>query len=342
MIYQSDVSRILIVGTGSMGQRHFEIASRLFPKSEIAFFSGSGNRSNSSKTFTSKSEVEAFRPEISVIANQASLHLEMATLLLNLGSHLLIEKPISHNFDGISELIELKDKRNLKVLVGYNLRYLRSFKYFQLLLRNQSVGRVLDVRIEVGQSLDSWRPGRDYKNTASAKRISGGGVLRELSHEFDYLIEFFGFPLWVFASLGKVSELEIDVEDIAHIILGMRNEQGTEFMATMSLDFIRQDKRRSCTVIGVSGTLEWNLLTGEIVRRALYSPEPEILQAAQDSLSDTYIAEWEDLINSIDSDLESVNSLENSMSTMELISGCEKSHYLASKVKLTEVTGESA
>lgn len=289
-----------------------------------------------------KSEIYAFRPEISVVANPANLHLDMATLLLNLDSHLLIEKPISHNLDGIDELIKLRDKRNLKVLVGYNLRYLSAFNEFKSLLKNQTVGRVLDVRVEVGQALETWRPGRDYRYTASARRISGGGVLRELSHEFDYLLELFGFPLWVLASLGKVSDLEIDVEDIAHVIMGMRNEEGAEFMTTVSLDFIRKDKKRTCTVIGVDGTLEWNLLTGEIIKKTFECSDSIILYETQDSMSDTYIAEWKDLINSIELDLETINSLENSMNTIKVIMACEKSNYHSFKVELHKLAKESS
>jgi predicted dehydrogenase len=305
-----------------MGLRHFEIASKLFPSAEIAVYSESGRKSLFPRTFSTRSEVEAFRPEISVIANQASRHLELARLLANLGSHLLIEKPISTNLDGINELIELRKRDNLKMLVGYNLRYLPSFRVIQSLLKERSVGRVLDVRIEVGQSLETWRPGRDYKETASARRVDGGGV-----------------PQWVLASLGKVSDLEIDVEDIAHLILGMKNEDGTEFMAAMHLDFIRQDKIRNCTVIGTHGTLEWNLLSGRIAQNHSDSSKQQIFQPDGELISATYIAEWEDLLTAIDLNVEPTNSLENSIKIVEVILACEKSQDDESKLKMTSITG---
>ncbi|ASY11441.1 dehydrogenase [Candidatus Planktophila dulcis] len=332
-------NRILIVGTGSMGLRHFETARKLFPYADIAVYSESGRSSEFPRTLTSKSEVEVFNPEISAIANQASRHIETAIFLANLGSHLLIEKPISPDLEGISELIALQKRKNLKILVGYNLRYLPSFKIFQSLLKEETVGRVLDVRIEVGQLLETWRPGRDYRKTTSARRVDGGGVLRELSHEFDYLLEFFGFPLWVIASMGKVSDLEIDVEDIAHLILGMKNQDGAEFMATMNMDFIRRDKRRNCSVIGTDGTLEWDLLSGGILQRTSDSSELQVLQPNQENVSDTYIVEWVDLVNAIKLDVEPTNSIQNSIRTVEVIQACEKSQNQESKVQLTTITG---
>lgn len=326
--------RILIVGTGSMGQRHFEIAKRLFPEAEIVVYSDSGRNSDLTHTYSLKSEIEKFRPEISVIASQASRHLEMASFLAELGSHLLIEKPLSTNLDRIEDLMALKKLGNLKISVGYNLRFLPSFKMFQLLLKEKTIGHVLDVRIEVGQSLETWRPGRNYRETASARRIDGGGVLRELSHEIDYLIEFFGSPKWVLASLGKVSDLEIDVEDIAHVIFGMNHSDRADFMASLHLDFIRQDKSRYCRVIGSDGTLEWNLLSGRIVRKNSDFSELELLGPDQELLSDTYIMEWQDLLTAIIQDIEPTNSLQNSVRTMEVILACEKSHEHESKVEL--------
>jgi predicted dehydrogenase len=332
-------SRILIIGTGTMGFRHFEIVRKLFPEAQIAVYSESGRNSHFAHTLTTKSEIESFRPEISVVANQSSRHLDVACYLAELGSHLLIEKPLSSNLDGIDQLIAMKNRSNLKLAVGYNLRFLPSFRIFHSLLKKNTVGRIFDVRIEVGQSLETWRPERDYRETTSARRIDGGGVLRELSHEIDYLIEFFGPPKWVSASIGRVSDLEIDVEDIAHLILGMENEDGTEFMASMHLDFVRQDKTRRCTVIGSDGTLEWNLLSGRIVQKNSDFSEIEVSPPNQELVSDTYTLEWKELIAAISQDLEPTNSLQNSAKIVEVILACEKSQRSESKVRLFPLTG---
>lgn len=333
--------RILIVGTGSMGNRHFEIARKLFPRAEIAVYSESGRKAQFPRMFSSKSEIELFQPEISVIANQASHHIEFANFLVKVGSHLLIEKPISSNMEGIDETFELRKITNSKILVGYNLRYLPSFRTVQSLLKDKRVGRVLDVRIEVGQSLETWRPGRDYRETVSARKIDGGGVLRELSHELDYLIELFGFPLWVQANISKVSDLEIDVEDVAHIILGLTDENRAEFMVSLHLDFIRRDTKRKITVIGSEATLDWNLLDGCVSLKTSDSHKQEMSPPGQESMAETYTREWEDLIESINSDSEPVSSLVSSVKTLEVILAAEESQKNGSKVLLKSLTGRS-
>ena len=333
--------RILIVGTGSMGIRHFEIARKLFPGAEIAVYSESGREAQFPRMLSSKSEIESFQPEISVIANQASRHIEFANFLVKRGSHLLIEKPISSNMEGIVETFELRKITNSKILIGYNLRYLPSFRSVQSLLKEKKIGRILDVRIEVGQSLETWRPGRDYRETASARKVDGGGVLRELSHELDYLIELFGFPLWVQANISKVSDLEIDVEDVAHLVLGLTDENGAEFMVSLHLDFIRRDTKRNITVIGSEATLDWNLLDGSVRLKSSDSLQREMLPPGQESMAETYTKEWEDLIESINSDSEPFSSLVSSVKTLEIILAAEESQKNGSKVLLKSLTGTS-
>ncbi len=334
-----NISRILIVGTGSMGTLHFETAKSLIPHAEIAVYSESGRGSQFPRVLSSKKEIEAFQPEISVIANRASRHIEFSKYLAEMGSHLLIEKPVSHNLEGVHDLVNLQKLKNLKIAVGYNLRYLSSFQAVRAQLQERTFGRILDIRIEVGQSLDKWRPNRDYRGTVSARREDGGGVLRELSHEFDYFLELFGYPQWVISSLGKVSDLNIDVEDVAHLILGMKDENGLDFMATMHMDFIRQDKERSCTVIGTEGTLHWNLLDGRVVIKTSNSAHHEIQTAGRELIADTYTKEWENLIKSINLNVEMNNSLLNSIRVLEVIAACERSSIDNCKFYLVPVVG---
>lgn len=325
--------RILIVGRGSMGKRHFEISRKLFPKAEIAVYSASGDLKSFPLAFRTREEISRFLPQISVLANSTSEHLEFATFLANLNSHLLIEKPISFDLSDIEALLIAKKRNRLKILVGYNLQYLGSFKCITDLLGKEKIGRVLDVRIEVGQNLESWRPSRDYRETSSAKQSDGGGVLRELSHEINYLLELFGTPRWVIGSTAQVSDLEIDVEDIAHLILGMQGKDGSEFMANLSLDFVRQDKTRKCLIIGTQGTLEWDVLAGTIKESTGQQGQNSIFADANDSISNTYLAEWEDLIGAISGDKEPHGSLTLAINSLEVLLACEESHLTNSRIE---------
>ncbi len=332
-------SRVLIVGRGSIGRRHYNLAKSIFPDASIAVFSSSVDQDDFPLRFRTKIEISEFKPEISVIANTADLHLEFAIFLAKLNSHLLIEKPISINSAGIETLLEEIERRKLHVMVGYNLLYLPSLRLLHSLLAEQSIGDILDVRVQAGQNLQTWRPNRDYRSTASASRKKGGGVLRELSHEISYVLSLFGTPTWIFANLNRVSKLEIDVEDVAHILFGFKDDAGRDFSARIDLDFVRQDRVRSCTVIGTEGTLEWNGLTGE-VHKNVGSEKLEIIGLGpRDSDIDSYRLEWEDFLDSISAESGVDDVLQNAILTIRIIEACEESDSRRCRVFLHDQGG---
>ena len=175
------LERILVVGLGSIGTRHVRLVRKLIPGLQIVVLRHQScqdtNEPGIDHCVTSPDEALRFRPQAAVVANPASLHLDVALPLAHAGVHLLVEKPISSTTQGVSELIEACRTRGITLMTGYNLRFLSSLRRFRELLEEKRVGRVLSVRAEIGQFLPSWRPGSDYRQTVSAKAALGGGVL---------------------------------------------------------------------------------------------------------------------------------------------------------------------
>lgn len=259
---------MLIVGLGSIGKRHLRLIRQLLPTADIRVLRHTHATIVSeyaSGYFYEMEEAIVFAPQIAIIANPAPFHIQAALALANIGTHLLIEKPLSSSLNGVSELLRVCKERNIILFTGYNLRFLPSLQVFRKLLAEGIVGNHLSVRCEVGQYLPSWRPNIDYRQSVSARQDLGGGVLLELSHELDYLRWIFGEVIWVRATLSKQSDLEINVEDTAHLILGFdRKLNGLKMIGQVNLDFIRHDSVRKCTVIGNLGSLRWDGLTGQI------------------------------------------------------------------------------
>jgi predicted dehydrogenase len=251
---------------------------------------------------TSISDVIAFKPQLAVIANPAPFHLEIATILSEIDCHLLIEKPISHNLTDVDDFLVSAKKRGIVCQVGYNLRFLPSLQQFRKLIHDREIGRIYSVRCEIGQYLPDWRPGTDYRIGVSAQQSLGGGVLLELSHEIDYLRWIFGEFEWVQASIGTLSDLQIDVEDTAHLMIGfVPDSKGNKMMGTLDMDFVRHDTIRLCTAIGELGSLRWNGLTGEIDLFRKGSKEWEQVFRHQYGRDDTYHLQWKHFLECIDS-----------------------------------------
>jgi predicted dehydrogenase len=300
------VERLLIVGLGSIGSRHARLARQLIPNVQIVALRRQDLPSPDGidRCVTSLDEALQFRPQAAVIANPATHHLEIAVPLARNGVNLLIEKPVSATAEPVTELINAARDQRITLLIGYNMRFLPSLQRFRELLQSECYGKILSIRAEVGQYLPSWRPSSDYRETVSAKAALGGGALLELSHEIDYLHWIFGEVQWVSAVLLKQSNLEIDVEDTAHLTLGFAasaNSAGKPLVASLTLDFIRRDTTRFCTVICEKGTLRWNALIGTVDGFDAASNAWQTLYMHQSQRDDSYIAEWRHFLNCISS-----------------------------------------
>ena len=256
--------RVLIVGKGSAGNRYAQIFKKMLPDCVIKHV-GSREFDHSISDKKMENSWVTFSPTISVVASPANTHIKFARFLSNCSSDLIIEKPLSTNKKGLTELINTFTSNKTVVVVGYNLRFNDSLGQLRELLLAGKIGKPISASLEVGKYLPEWRMGQDYKDTVSANKFLGGGVLNELSHEIDYLVWFFGYPHWVFAKLGKNSNLDINVEDNAKIILTFRpRSHDREILVSVSLDFFRRDSKRRFTVIGETGTLEWDGIKSQI------------------------------------------------------------------------------
>ena len=242
-----------------------------------------------------------FEPFLVVIANSSSLHIQTSKQFAGIGANLLIEKPISNSSADVEDLLNICFQNKVLLTVGYNLRFLDSLNFFRTQVDSKVVGKPLLVKCEVGQYLPTWRSQVDYRRTVSAKRDLGGGALLELSHEIDYLLWIFGKIDWVRATVMKQSSLEIDVEDSSFLTLGIKNPNNSNLVANLSLDFIRHDKQRNCTVIGETGSLRWDGISGQVLIMKEGSNHWETLFSSNNSTNDTYFDELKNFIECIDS-----------------------------------------
>ena len=319
------------------------MARDLLPQAEIAVLRHKVNLTipeGANHIFSTMAEALAFKPQLAVIANPASFHLSNAMPLAEIGVHLLIEKPLSVTTEGIEDLIKACKKTSAVLAVGYNLRFLQSLQKFKSMLDDYVIGDVWSVRSEIGQYLPSWREASDYRQSVSAQQELGGGVLLELSHEIDYLSWIFGEVDFVQAILTQQSDLEIDVEDTAHLILGFVSN-GTEkpLIATVNLDFIRQDTMRRCTAIGKLGSLRWNGIAGTVELWASGTQGWQEMYKHQAVRDESYIAEWQNFIACIKQGVEPLITGDDGLKVMQVIDAARLAAKTKSQVKIGNVNG---
>jgi predicted dehydrogenase len=323
------LERLLVVGLGSIGRRHVRLARELMPDVDITVLRRSVGEADPDlrvdQYVTTLEEALARRPQAAVIAGPSTMHRPVAQALAYAGTHLLIEKPLADRSEGVADLLDTARARDVVLMTGYNMRFLPTLRRLRDEALTGRIGRVLSVRAEVGQYLPSWRPAADYRTTVSAQAHLGGGVLPELSHEIDYLRWIFGDVSWVSAVLLRQGDLEIDVEDTAHLLLGFHSAERTEVVASVTLDFVRRDTVRGCTIVGERGSLRWNAIEGTVSVYEPDAPDWVVVFTHRAGRDDSYLAEWREFIDCISAGRSPAITGEDGLAVVQVIEAARES-----------------
>ncbi|MCH7643168.1 MAG: Gfo/Idh/MocA family oxidoreductase, partial [Chloroflexi bacterium] len=219
---------------------------------------------NGAQSFKSLDAALAAAPTAVLVCTPPTLHVEVASRALDAGAHIFIEKPISHELsESLDRLLNSAERAGLVVMVGYNLRFHPGLLKLRSLVTAGVAGELLTLRAEYGQYLPTWRPGADYRSGYFACESTGGGILLEESHEFDYVAWLGGEVRSVFARAGRLSELEIETEDTALAILELPGGR----LAEIHVDCVQRGYARSCKYVGAEATLFWDYTSGVTVTR---------------------------------------------------------------------------
>ncbi len=240
--------KALVVGYGSIGQRHTRLLEELGCETAVV---SARDGIYPRRYATVQAGVAAWRPDYVVIANETSAHVGALKALTEAGfaGRLLVEKPL---FDSAQSP---PAARFSHAAVAYNFR---CHPLIVRLARELDGARVFGAHLHVGQWLPDWRPGRDYRASYSARRGAGGGVLRDLSHEIDLALHFFGPWKRLAAHGGHFSDLEIDSEDSFTVLL----ETSRAPAVHITLNYLDRPGRRSAVINTDKGMLHLDLVRG--------------------------------------------------------------------------------
>lgn len=228
-----NVNKAVVVGYGSIGQRHTRLLESLGISTVIV-----SRRSISDKKsyLTIEEAIISEKPDYIVVANETYLHEETLTSVKTTGydKKILVEKPLFSNIN--KENFEFSS-----LYVGYNLRFHPIIQKLYELLKDE---KVISVNAYVGQYLPTWRPNTDYSKGYSADVTKGGGVIRDLSHELDYLNLLFGKWAKMTANGGQISNLPIQSDDYYSILY----QTNTGINVLLEMNYLDRIIQRELTI----------------------------------------------------------------------------------------------
>ena len=306
--------KILIVGAGSIGRRHINNLNLLgYDDIDVVDISDASlgyvrKNYKIKEIFTDLNDALNSKDyDTAFILTPPIYHMPIALELAKKGLDLFIEKPLSHNLENVDDLIKIMKANNLVIMMGFNMRFKSSLIKIKKLLEEEKIGKIVSARIHVGSYLPYRHPDRDYREEYGAKKSLGGGVILDAIHQIDYALWFLGDVEEVFCYSERMSDLEIEVEDNADILLKFKSGA----LASLHLDYIQRPYQNKCELIGENGTIYWELSLQYDVKDTTYSfisDEVKLydvktgkwqIYKGDNSLNDAYVREVEYFINCV-------------------------------------------
>lgn len=253
---------ILLIGLGSIGKRHLTNIMAL-GYNDITIVSSKNSLpaefSHVTHYKTLDQALESNKFTTAVVCVPTAQHINTLQLCLQAGiNHIYLEKPVSHNYVDVENI--MNQYPNAAIYVGFDMHYDLGLQKIKELLQQNIIGKVVSVNAQVGQYLPDWRPYEDYTKGMSAKKETGGGVMLDLVHEFDYLYWLFGKVDTVASIYKNSGALNIETEDVAEVLLKFTNG----IIGTIHLDYLQHKLVRNCLITGSKGSIKWDLTASKV------------------------------------------------------------------------------
>ncbi len=263
--------RFAVVGLGHIGKRHAEVIFRNAESELIAIIDIDTNKKSIAEKFDSRffNSLESFlecNTEVDVIniATPNYLHASQAKIVLENNINVLIEKPMTLNFEEADELSQFASERNLKIFTVMQNRYSPPAQWLKDIVSKNVLGKVFMVQMNCFWNRDERYYTRDSWH---GKLASDGGVLfTQFSHFIDTLYWLLGDLEVLNANLFNFNhQHNTEFDDSGSALL--QSKKGAKVNINFSTSLYDQNMESSVTIIAEKGSVK---VGGQYMNRVEY------------------------------------------------------------------------
>ncbi|MFC4601430.1 Gfo/Idh/MocA family protein [Cohnella hongkongensis] len=120
-------------------------------------------------------------------------HIELAEAVLQRGKHVLVEKPVSYDLDGIRRLIDLAERQGKWCVPGHSYLYLPELARMKRLIGEGAVGQPLSMFMS-----------EIYRMPDDRARLYHGPSIEVLCHQIYLMVAFLGAPRRIQSFAGAI------------------------------------------------------------------------------------------------------------------------------------------
>jgi UDP-N-acetylglucosamine 3-dehydrogenase len=244
---------VAVIGTGFWGKNHARVYKELASTELVAICDVDAKRAQSianqfgAKAYTSSArmlkneKIEA----VSVCTWSTNLASE-ARKALKAGKHVLVEKPMATHTKQAEKLMELAEKNDLHLTVGFLMRFIPGLQHIREAVENKKIGELVCA---TAKRVSQW-----------PERIGDVGVVKDTAiHDIDVMRYISNEdPIAVYAKTGSMRHKKF--EDYAQIMLTYRDGKS----AFIESNWLTPYKTRTLTVTGSDAIMRLDYITQEL------------------------------------------------------------------------------
>jgi spore coat polysaccharide biosynthesis protein SpsF len=258
---QSSVKAAVIIGCGSIGQRHIANLRKLGISKLYSVRTRKGFTKELLEEWSvveceSWNELAKYELDVGIVANPSIHHIETATKLAPLVQGIFIEKPLAvcaSELENICEQLEVEKKT---IFMGFNLLFDPLILLIKALISAKNFGHLICFQAQCGQWLPDWHPYEEYMTSYAAREDLGGGVALTLMHELQLATEFAGLPAVVYGRNASSDLLQLkNVEALSDCMI--THESGA--VSQVHLDYLQKPRHRTGCLSFSRGWISYDL-----------------------------------------------------------------------------------
>ena len=180
------------------------------------------NNKNIKKYTDYKKMLSENQAELVSIATESGSHAEIALYCINMGIHVIIEKPMAMSLYDADQIIKLSEEKNVKVCVSHQNRFNIAVQKMRKALESGRFGKLSHGSVHV-----RWNRNEDYYIQARWRGTwaqDGGTLMNQCIHGIDLLRWTFGDDIEeVYGQTRQQFHHYLEAEDVGVAVVKFKN-----------------------------------------------------------------------------------------------------------------------
>ncbi|NNF25339.1 MAG: Gfo/Idh/MocA family oxidoreductase [Rhodobacteraceae bacterium] len=243
--------RIIVVGAGSIGNRHHRNLLSLGVQSTLCPY----------REFASLKAAKRFQAggyDAMVIATATQVRTELIEICAQLGMPFYVEKPLAYDPGTLAKIMAIAKPVAERSMVGFMMRYHPAFRA----LAQMDLSDIYSFSFLVGHDVRQWRPNWSFSKSY-ASRADGGGVLLDLCHELDMAKTL--FPQLAVTGTSSLGHADFPGVDFASRVVLAGDPSVTGVTGVAEMDYLSPVSLRRVLLRGLDKVVRFDFIAGDYV-----------------------------------------------------------------------------